>query len=105
MPNMLVELHTFAGISSHPDFRYLNAFIHKEPHLARISFLLLIENMMLNQCFESSGKPEAIRQQWDGMLWFPEYGLVIPAVWELLIYMHWRKEHIRIGCPSRPGFT
>jgi hypothetical protein len=54
-------------------------------------FLLLIEKYdAATQWFESSGKPEAIRQQWDGMLWFPEYGLVIPAVWELLIYMHWR---------------
>jgi hypothetical protein len=78
----LVELHTFAGISCHSDFQYLNAYIHKEPHLARISSCSCcsLKKMMLKpSVLETSGKPKAIRQQWDGMLWFPEYGLVIPS--------------------------
>jgi hypothetical protein len=58
-------------------------------------FLLLIEKYDATQVFAVIWQTQAIRQQWDGMLWFPEYGLVIPAVWELLIYMH--QEHIRMG--------
>jgi hypothetical protein len=56
--------------------------------------------MMQTQVFAVIWQTQAIRQQWDGMLWFPEYGLVIPAVWELLIYMHARTH--QNGCLPRP---
>ena len=71
------------GLNQHPAFPHLKAYLSRPPHLASVptcSSCSLKDNigskhipMFKSTCLEQ------YHQEWDGMLWFPEYGLVVPS--------------------------
>jgi hypothetical protein len=77
----LQQLHEL-GLGPHPDFEHLKGYLSKQEHLAHVpscSCCSLKNKFVKNIPMVQSTPVEPIRQQWDGMLWFPEYGLVVPS--------------------------
>lgn len=76
----LQKLHKM-GLGQHPDFGHLDDYLSKPPpHMATVpscSCCSLKENIEKPIAMFKSTCLEEYHQQWDGMLWFPEYGLVV----------------------------
>jgi hypothetical protein len=77
----LQELHKF-GIDQHPDFGHLEEYLLKPPHLHTVpscSCCALKKKIVKRFPMAKPTCFEQYHQQWDGMVWFPEYGLVVPS--------------------------
>jgi hypothetical protein len=83
----LEQLHELGLGQQHPDFGYLKAYLSKpqpqsrHPVTVESCSCCSLKNkivkcipMVKSTCFKKE-----YHQQWDGMLWFPEYGLVVPS--------------------------
>jgi hypothetical protein len=68
-------------LHEHPDFGHLKGFLSQPEHLAFVpscSCSSLKKRIVKLFPMVKSTPVEPILQ-WDGMLWFPEYGLVVPS--------------------------